>query len=317
MRQRAVDIFILSGFLGSGKSTLLKQLLQVEKRNERKIGVLMNELGEVSVDSSIIPNDTPLKEMLNGCICCTIQGELSLQLTSLLEEHDLDAIYIEATGVAHPLEVIDACTHPLLAGKVEIKAVITVINAIQWHEGKMSIKLRKLMKKQAEYADLVLINKTDQVNESVIEMVKKNVQEVNQWARILPVMYANIDPSMLYSSENRSTNRFLPQEVHDDSHIHKHLHLRTITVPMDRPIDRVQFVQLLKKMNRHLFRAKGFIQLKETPGIFLFNYSYGEPMFERCEKHYEPILVFIGDDELERSKIEKELFEMQNIGIGK
>ncbi|MBM4764719.1 hypothetical protein GNT69_20930 [Bacillus sp. B15-48] len=76
-------MIILSGFLGSGKSTLLQDLIQFEKNRGRRIGVLMNELGEISIDSAVVPSDTPLKEMLNGCICCTIQGELSFQLNPL------------------------------------------------------------------------------------------------------------------------------------------------------------------------------------------------------------------------------------------
>ena len=67
------EVYLLSGFLGSGKTTLLKHLLQQEKRIERKVAVLMNELGRVSIDSDAVAEDVPLKELLDGCICCTIQ----------------------------------------------------------------------------------------------------------------------------------------------------------------------------------------------------------------------------------------------------
>ncbi|WP_054636596.1 GTP-binding protein [Thalassobacillus sp. C254] len=136
MNANSTEIFILSGFLGSGKSTLLRRFLHKEHENGRQIAVLMNELGEKSIDSSVVPASTPLKEMLNGCICCTINGQLSQQLNSLLTEYKLDAIYIEATGAAHPIEIIDACTHPLLAGKVEIKSVLTLVDVKQWKEGR-------------------------------------------------------------------------------------------------------------------------------------------------------------------------------------
>ncbi|MCE7793780.1 GTP-binding protein [Salipaludibacillus sp. CUR1] len=310
MDRKNIEIVLLSGFLGSGKSTLLKQLIQIERNNGRKIGVLMNELGDTSIDSSIIPSETPLKEMLNGCICCTIQGELSLQLNTLLTEHELDVIYIEATGAAHPLEVIDSCTHPLIAGKVSIKSVITVINALQWHEGKMSNKLKKLIRAQAEFADIVLINKIDQLPENALSLIKNSVKELNQQALILPVNYSKIDPSILYTSDNE---RNKPAHSHiNDSHVHDHLHLKTITVSIKQPIERVQFIQFLKHLKGHLFRVKGFIKLQETPGVFLFNYAYGDPVFERytIQKITKQVLVFIGEG-LDERKIYKGIRQLE------
>ena len=81
------EIYILSGFLGSGKTTLLKQLLTEEKKQNRKIAVMMNELGKVSIDSDAVDEDIPLKELLDGCICCTIQDKLESQLQGLPSPH--------------------------------------------------------------------------------------------------------------------------------------------------------------------------------------------------------------------------------------
>ncbi|MCL7746562.1 CobW family GTP-binding protein [Halalkalibacter alkaliphilus] len=313
MNKQSVDIFILSGFLGSGKSTLLKELIQLERKKGRRIGVLMNELGEISIDSAIIPSDTPLKEMLNGCICCTIQGELSLQLNLLIEEHELDVIYIESTGAAHPIEVIDACTHPILASKVNVKAVITVVNAKQWYEKKMSIKLKKFMVEQVKYADIVLINKKDQVEESVLSLIKESIKEINDQAIISIVSFAKWNPSFLDvkgQTQEVSSTKFV--DDNHNSHVHNHLHLRTVSFPVNQAIDRIQFLHWLERMKGQLFRAKGFIYLKETPGLFLFNYAYGEPVLERyaLDKKYDPVLVFIGED-IDRVDLEKGLRKLQ------
>ncbi|MFC0471963.1 CobW family GTP-binding protein [Halalkalibacter kiskunsagensis] len=313
MDNKTVDIFILSGFLGSGKSTLLKELIQSEKRKGRRIGVLMNELGDVSIDSAIVPNNTPLKEMLNGCICCSIQGELSLQLNSLLIEHDLDVIYIEATGAAHPLEVVDACTHPTLASRVTIKAVITVVNAKQWYENKMSIKLNKLLIEQVKYADIILINKKDLVEKRILDSIKESIEEINKKAVISSVLFAKWNPSFLHTQDQQMeiSNKSVKKHNHE-SHVHNHLHLRTVSTPVSKPIDRIQFLQWLERVQGNLFRAKGFIYLKETPGLFLFNYAYGDPVFERYtfEKQYQPVLVFIGEG-LDQSCIEQGLSKLQ------
>lgn len=105
---KKINISILGGFLGSGKTTLLQNILKEEKKRNRKVAVLLNEIGEHSVDTDIIGTKIPLKELLNGCICCTLKNELEIQLLSLYQQHQPDVIYIETTGVAHPLEVLDA-----------------------------------------------------------------------------------------------------------------------------------------------------------------------------------------------------------------
>ena len=307
---KKVDIIILSGFLGSGKSTLLKELINFEKSNGKKIGVLMNELGDISIDSAIVPDDTLLKEMLNGCICCTIQGELSLQLSNMLFEYELDVIYIEATGAAHPLEVVDACTHPMLASKVFVRAVITVVNAIQWLDNKLSIKLKKLLIEQVKYADIVLINKMDQIREDDLQQIEKDIEEKNDLAIILATTFTKMDSKIIYEHRlGKGDNRMLSTH---ESHVHTHLNLRTMSFPIQKPIDRLQFENWLKNMEGKLYRAKGFLYLKETLGLFLFNYAYGDPMFERYPvgKNYEPILIFIGE-ELDWSQIEKGIQNLQ------
>ncbi|WP_332630565.1 CobW family GTP-binding protein [Halalkalibacter flavus] len=308
MNKQSVDIFILSGFLGSGKSTLLKELIQLEKKQGRRMGVLMNELGDISIDSAIIPSNTPLKEMLNGCICCTIQGELSVQLNVLIQDHELDAIYIEATGAAHPLEIIDACTHPILASKVNVKAVLTVVNAKQWYEKKMSNKLKKLLVEQVKYADVVLINKKDQVEESVLSLVKESIKEINDQAIISSVTFGKWDSLFLYKKDPHLGEYSQTLDGTHDSHVHDHLHLRTVSFPVNQAIDRIQFLHWLERMKGQLIRAKGFIYLKESPGLFLFNYAYGDPVFERykMDKTYHPVLVFIGED-LDQVEIEQGL----------
>src|SRR5574342_904076 len=117
------EIYILSGFLGSGKTTLLKRLLENEKKKNRKVAVMMNELGKVSIDSNIVEEDVALKELLGGCICCTIQDKLESQLQSLLLNEKPDVIYIETTGAAHPVEVLDAILSPYFADRFNIKGV--------------------------------------------------------------------------------------------------------------------------------------------------------------------------------------------------
>ncbi|WP_227937550.1 CobW family GTP-binding protein [Alkalihalobacillus deserti] len=308
MRTSKTEIFILSGFLGSGKSTLLAKLLKFEKQQGRQIGVIMNEMGKESIDSEAIPNEIPLKELLNGCICCNLQGELSLQLKVLTEENELDAIYIESTGAAHLLEVVDACTHPLLINHLEIKGIITLVNAKQWRDRKMSIKLKKLLKEQIKFANIIILNKLDTIEEGEIDSLMNSIREINPNGHIIPSTYAEIDPKILSSSKVDT----IEDSLKDLNNEHAHLHLQTFSFPINSPINRIQFEKWLSVYSEQLYRAKGFIKLMETPGTFLFNYSYGTSMFERCKlnKDYPETLVFIGEN-LDHKEIETMLFKLQ------
>ena len=131
---KTTEVYILGGFLGSGKTTLLRNILKQESEAGRKVAVLLNELGSVSVDSGLIGDDVPLKELFDGCICCTIQDKLEVQLHELLTENDLDAVYIETTGAAHPVEVLDGIMSPLFAKKLEYKGIITVVDLLRWRD---------------------------------------------------------------------------------------------------------------------------------------------------------------------------------------
>lgn len=310
MKTKKVEIFILSGFLGSGKSTLLTKLLDFEKQQGRKIGVIMNEMGAVSIDSKVIPNEVPLKELLNGCICCNLQGELSLQLKTLIEEYELDAIYIESTGAAHLIEVVDACTHPLIVSSLEIKGIITLVNAKQWRDGKMSIRLKKLLKEQIRYANIIILNKMDTIEEEQVDSLINSIRQVNPNGHIIPSTYAEIDPNLVLSN-TVSTIKNHPKELNANEHAH--LHLETLSFPLNSPIHRIEFEKWLNTFSGHLYRAKGFIKFLESPGIFLFNYSYGVSMFERCKinKNYPQTLVFIGEN-LDYIEIETMLLKIKS-----
>lgn len=271
----------------------------------------MNELGEVSIDSSFVPENTPVQEMLNGCICCSIQGELSSKLYQLLENYELDAIYIEATGAAHPMDVLDGCTHLSIIAGVKVKAIITVVDAKLWHNrSEMKPRLNKLIEEQAKYADVVVLNKIDTVVEDDFEQTSVSIREFNPGGLLLPVTNAAIDPLLVLSTKH---NQSIFTE-HTESHVDRHLHLRTFTQQLFRPLDRIVFEKWLKTLPGRVFRGKGFVQLNEAPGVFMFQYAYGEPMFTRCSlnKSYQPVIVLIGD-ELDHERIREQLLELQYI----
>jgi G3E family GTPase len=288
---KKVEVFILSGFLGSGKTTLLKNLLLQEKELNRKVAVVMNELGKVSIDSQAVTDDIPLKELLNGCVCCTIQGQLEVHLQTLIQSHTIDSIYIETTGVAHPIEVLDACLSPLFAEKLFVQSIITTIDANLWMEKEtLSIRLQKLLQEQVKHADVLLINKVDQLSDREQSQIVFDIQAINPKAKALLTQYSRVNLSDVSLSR--------PQVVgsHERTHVEKDLHVKTYVHQFSVPIDLDIFEKWLKEMPDTIYRIKGYLRFTYSQNTYLFQYSYGMPIYMKAEMDYPMTVVFIGEE---------------------
>jgi G3E family GTPase len=288
---KKVEVYILSGFLGAGKTTLLQNILTQEHQKNRKIAVIMNELGEISIDSDVISKDTPLKELLNGCVCCTIQGQLEVQLNQMLHEYELDAIYIETTGVAHPIEVLDACLSPLFAEKLNVLGIITLVDAKRWQDQEMlSIQLRKLLLEQVTHADIVLLNKTDSLSENEKAKLVAEVQGFNPNGKLYMTEHAKIQLSFIQPQQLGE------KKQHEQSHVSKNLHLRSYVHTFTNPINLDRFENFLREMPDTIYRIKGYITFSHSTESFLFQYSYGMPLYMKEQIKRKQTLVFIGEN---------------------
>ena len=287
------EVYILAGFLGSGKTTLLTRLLENEKKEGRKVAVLMNELGEISIDSSAVDNGTPLKELLGGCICCTIQDKLEAQLQSLLIDHSPEAIYIETTGAAHPVEVIDAVLSPYFADKMEMRGIITTIDATLWQSRRsFNPQLQQLMLEQVRHADLLIINKSDLLSETGKAQISCELQSINSAAPCLLTSFSKVPLDMIkrlsFSSERKSES--IPV------HAKKNLRLGTMVHRFEKPVKKADFEDFLKKLPEGIYRIKGYIKFEGSSYPDLFQFSYGMPLFMKEYMNMPLNLVFIGQD---------------------
>lgn len=306
---KQVEIFILSGFLGAGKTTLLQKALEEEQRNGRKAGVVMNEIGQVSVDSDAVPNGTPLKELLNGCVCCTLSDKLEVQLSELLNQYDLDVIYIETTGAAHPVEVLDSCLSPLLAEKVRIHSIITLIDAVVWLERqKLKIPLRKLITEQAKHADIIILNKIDRISEEQLREIEDELHLLNPKGLMFPTSFADIDFREVQSAER------IKRTEHEQTHVFNHLHMKTYVHSFSQPIDDQLFENFLRTMPDTIYRIKGYVRFTGKPETYLFQYAYGMPLHTPSGLKMRTILVFIGD-ELDHESLQKALTELEKNSV--
>ncbi|MRX71637.1 GTP-binding protein [Bacillus lacus] len=300
-----IEVYILSGFLGAGKTTLLTNILKQEKEQNRKIAVVMNELGKISIDSNAVPEDTPLKELLNGCVCCTISGQLEAHLQGLIQQHELDAIYIETTGIAHPVEVLDACLSPLFAEKLDMRSIVTLVDALRWNDrSSLSVQLRQLLLEQVKHADTVLLNKSDSLTESQKASVVMELQTLNSSGRILLTEYANIKLSDFQSVKRKKS------EEHVVLHAEKSLRMRSYVHTFTCPVDLEKFEEFLRNMPDNIYRIKGYLSFSKSRDMYLFQYSYGTPVYLKEELVIKNTLVFIGEN-LEVELLKRNLKDLE------
>lgn len=285
------EIFILSGFLGSGKTTLLKQLLIEEKKQNRKVAVMMNELGKVSIDSDAVGDDIPLKELLDGCICCTIQDKLEAQLQGLIMMEKPDVIYIETTGAAHPVEVLDAILSPLFADKLDVKGIISVVDGKRWLSRKsLSPQVQQLIIEQVRHADLILLNKTDVLSEEEQSKLSMEIHALNSHAFSILTTFAKVPMQQV---RLLSANK---KEIQERTHVTSDLKLSTFVYKFEHAVEQTEFEAFLRKLPNTLYRIKGYIKFHSSKFPFLFQFSYGMPLYMKENMNLPLNLVFIGEN---------------------
>ncbi|WP_238323363.1 CobW family GTP-binding protein [Planococcus antarcticus] len=301
-----IHLFILSGFLGSGKSTLLKELAENEKATGKKVAVIMNELGEYSVDSEIIGSDMTILELLDGCICCTMKDELEMQLLELYRNEQPDVIFIEATGVAHPVDILDACLSPVLAPYMVVKPLITVVDSKRWvHRAELSPPVQKLLEEQVKYADHVLLNKADTVSPQEIDFLQQTIKEINPTAQQSITTYAKTE-----ITDMEHARKIGDLKDHESLHVVHHLRIQSMTHTFQSEVDRSDFEDWLEKTSSSLFRLKGFLRFTGEKETFLIQLAYGKPFMLPLPINLPMNIVIIGED-LDKEQITEELSELE------
>ena len=182
MAQSPIPVTVLTGFLGAGKTTLLNRILT--EQHGKKIAVIENEFGEVGVDNQlVIQSDEEIFEMNNGCICCTVRGDLLRILTRLMKRKDrLDAILIETTGLANPAPVAQTFfSDPEMKEQFALDAIVTLVDAkhILLHLDDSPEAM-----KQIAFADVIVLNKTDLVTPAELAALEKRLHSINAVAKI-------------------------------------------------------------------------------------------------------------------------------------
>src|SRR5882672_5283696 len=290
-----IPVTVLTGYLGAGKTTLLNRILS--EPHGQRFAVIVNEFGEIGIDNELVVGaDEEVFEMNNGCICCTVRGDLIRIIDGLMRRKGkFDAIIVETTGLADPAPVAQTFFVDENVGKkAKLDAVVTVADA-KW----LRDRLRDApeAKNQIAFADVILINKTDLVSEAELREVEARIRGLNPYARLHRTQRAQIALDEVLGRNAFDLERILEIEPafleaddhghdhdHDHGHDHAHSHgglkhyhdedMQSISLRSDKPLDATKFMPWLQNLvaseGQKILRSKGILAFTDDDDRFVF-----------------------------------------------
>lgn len=227
-----VPATVITGFLGSGKTTLLNHILTAQ--HGKRIAVIENEFGEVDIDGSLVASHSSANEDIvmvsNGCLCCTVRGELVTMLLELVKKKrdKFDHIVIETTGLAKPGPVIETfCTDEQISRYVKLDGVVTLVDSKHAMQHLNEVKPRFVVNEAVEqvaYADRIILNKIDLVSEADLEDLTKKIQHINGMAQIKQAKFGIVDVDFVLGVGGYDLDRIDSEVSSDGSHCENHNH---------------------------------------------------------------------------------------------
>ncbi|MCL7747098.1 CobW family GTP-binding protein [Halalkalibacter alkaliphilus] len=305
-----IPVYLLTGFLGSGKTTVLKKMVRSIKDKGKQPALIMNELGSENVEKELF-EDEAMIELLNGCICCTIQDDLRNELIQFLKQnHDIDVLLIEGTGIANPAEIVESLTHPELIDQVSIQTIIGMVDASRYLEYQSlfqsSKEIRTMLKQQITSSTLLVVNKTDLIDEKKLKKVITKIEDVKMKdAPIVKAKYGDVSEKALF--EKRFLTETVPVNNHS-SHHHHHHHthpFQAIKLEGIEVIDKKSFEEWLKEQGS-ILRAKGYIVFKGDRQLYSFQYATNQLELHSIESGKKTCIILIGTS-LDQEKIRRSL----------
>lgn len=290
--ERGLPVTVITGFLGSGKTTLVNHILL--NNSGLKTAVIVNEFGDIGIDSAlIVSTEENMIELDNGCICCTVRDDLVEATMRILErEQKVDYLIVETTGLADPLPVALTFLGPELRNFTRLDGIIGMVDAENYAP---SLFESETARNQIAYSDIILLNKTDLVDEHRLGQLENEIRGLKDDAPILRTDHGRVDLRMILDvGAFRLDEQFDKSPEHHDhdhesvhDHDHGHVHgpgcghdhhdhdhhqnhieaegFSSLSMQTDEPLEAKRFEAMLKELPANIFRGKGILYLKERP----------------------------------------------------
>ncbi|MUG93911.1 GTP-binding protein [Scytonema sp. UIC 10036] len=276
--QIRTPLTVITGPLGSGKTTLLRHILETVPK---KIAILMNEFGEIAIDTKIIQGkNVQIADLGGGCVCCSLVGEFEAAVDEIINSVDPEHIIVETTGVAEPDALVFDIQESL--PKVRLDGVVTVIDAdslVKYPSVGHTTRM------QIEAGDIILLNKIDLISEKELEVVEDKLHAINETASILRSHRGKVDLDLLFGI-GRERVQAPPHHIHQPE-------FESFSYNTPATINRPCFEEFANSLETNVYRAKGFVRFSDR--IYLFNFVAGRWDLEAFEQEATE-LVFIGKE---------------------
>ncbi len=261
---------ILTGFLGSGKTTFLRHFIEYQTQRSRFVAVIQNEIGAVGLDGKLL--DYKVTEIDEGCVCCSLIGNLKQAIHGILSEFHPDIIIVETTGLANPLNLLEEMSE--LEHLVRFDCTLTVVDALNieptlWEHAIASDQIRA--------ADVLMLNKKDLVSPARLDALTERLREINPKAPLFPTANGDLNPAFILEVEVEDRPAHpMPKQLNAPVHS-SHLHdgLWSKSIRLSQPLDRDVFLKAVAQLPPSIFRAKGILQFSDDAQPMLFQYVAG------------------------------------------
>lgn len=302
------EVVLISGFLGAGKTTLMRNILSWPG-DLSGTAILVNEFGRIGIDGQLLEGlGSPVVEMVNGCICCTLQADLIKTVRDILDRFNPTRLLIEATGVADPVDILKTLNQPQFQNELKITKVVTVIDADFW-EAKENFG--PLFYNQIRVADLVLLNKVDLQLPEIVSRFLSEIQETSPSSSVMPTHHCQVDPDVLLNPRSPEAFKVDPffttlRGPHQDSQDCTKLGFVTFSFESETPFQEECFRELLTSLPVQVYRIKGYALFRDKR-IFL-NHVGGKTEWIDADEKGNTSIAFVGwqvDEQLIVDKMQR------------
>ncbi|HMB11639.1 GTP-binding protein [Saliniramus sp.] len=270
-----IPVTVLTGYLGAGKTTLLNRILT--ENHGKRYAVVVNEFGEIGIDNDLVVGaDEEVFEMNNGCICCTVRGDLIRIMDGLMKRRGkFDAVIVETTGLADPAPVAQTFFMDQdVADAARLDAVVTVADA-KWLVERL--KDAPEAKNQIAFADVILLNKVDLVSEAELADVEARIRTINPYARLHRTTKCDVEIAQVLERNAFDLERIIelePDFLEEGHHHHHDEDMQSIAITLEGEVNPEKFLPWISELTQvqgpDILRCKGIIAFPDEPKRFVF-----------------------------------------------